>query len=587
VPRSFVLTALLSILLTHTSVSSAQTANRQALLDSLASLADLYGGRIGIAAKNLSTGEMLALNADAKFPTASAIKLPVMVEYFYQVAEGRLRPEQQVVLADSNKWGGSGVLQYFRGESKLKLADAVTLMIILSDNTATNLVIDALGPALPASLQAVNRRMEGLGLKNTRLLNKVMSWATKTDSPESLRYGIGVSTPADMVLLLEKMARGELVNRQASEEMIDILARQQYNSMLPRYLPFEDVQDLRVAHKTGSVTETRVDAGLVLSSRCRYAVAIFADLSRDHRETVDNRAAVAVARASRLIWNYFAADSGMVPPARPSIDWNAFPSGEWARIPLSNSPFPHPARRDGYRTSSGEFYPYKGHYDDSTAVVVIPKGFHEVNRAVDLIVHFHGHRNDALNVMEQFALPQELLASGKNAILVIAQGPKNAPDSFGGKMEEPGGFRAFVTELLQVLQREGKIEHAEPGRIIVTAHSGGYRPAAFVLAVGGLTDHIREVYLFDAFYAQLAKFFDWARGDDRRLVSIYTEHLADEHEAFMQMLRRAGIPFGTSLAERRRITLMATDVCHDCVIRGNLSRWLKASSLDALSPSGR
>ncbi|MDZ7358105.1 MAG: class A beta-lactamase-related serine hydrolase [candidate division KSB1 bacterium] len=538
-----------------------------------------FGGRLGIMAKNLKTGQVLSFRADEKFPTASAIKLPIMVEYFYQVAEGKVHPTQKMVLADSNKWGGSGLYQYFFGTTEHQLIDAVMMMITISDNTATNLVIDALGKNHQEKLSAVNDRMRALGLKQTRLLNKLMSWVTKTDSPESIRYGVGVSTPEDMVLLLEKLYRSELVDSMACQTMIDILAKQQYNDMIPRFLPIEITPDIKVAHKTGGVTSVRVDVGLVLSSRVDFAVAIFCDQIQDHRDGPENLGVLAAAYASRIVWNAFTGDKGLDRPYSTSIDWNSFPSGEWCRVFLRHAPFPHGSRSQGHQYKD-RFFPFDPHYCDSSAVIVIPRGFHEVDQSIDLIVHFHGWNNDVLNVMEQFNMVQQLIASNKNAILIFAQGPYRASDSGGGKMEDEGGLKRFVEEILQILKSENRIHYVQVGKIIISAHSGGYRPAILSLVRGGMDHQVKELFLFDAFYDLTDQIIPWLRRDKHnRLRSIYTDHLAEEHQQFIRSINKAHLKYGQSLESNAQIILLPTDLCHICVIEGTFQRWLEKSCL--------
>ena len=543
----------------------------------LTSLADTFDGRIGIMARNLSGNDSVVVNANRKFPSASVIKVPVMVEFFHQVSEGRLDPEDSLAFKESDKWGGSGILQYMAGMDQIRLIDAVMLMIILSDNSATNLVIDALGGTHEEALDAVNSRMKALGLENTRLLNKMMSWETKTDLPESIRYGVGVTTPADMVILLEKMARLELP---FSKEMIDILKNQQYNSMIPRYLPLL-AGKIEVAHKTGGVSETKNDVGIVFSEKGDYVVAIFCDESNDHRDSADNAQIVAAAKASRMIWSHFTGDQGMDIPSRyEGINWSYFPKGRWAKIALQNAPFPHADRMEGFRNSRGEFYALDGHYDEGAAVLVIPEDWREKPSGIDLIVHFHGHRNEVLRVLEKFRMPQQLIASKKNAILVLAQGPKNAPDSFGGKMEDPGGFRKFIFEVLQRLKDDGAIANMKINSVIISAHSGGYRPAAFVLDVGDMPELISEVWLFDAFYGQHKKFMSWIEEYDGKLISIYTAHLRDEHEVFTAELNEKGIKYGRDLSQNARVTFYQTEVCHNCVLDGNFRLYLELSGLE-------
>ena len=408
-----------------------------------------------------------------------------------------------------------------------------------------------------------------------------MSWATKTNSAESIRYGIGVSTPEDMVLLLEKMYRGELVDTTSSKQMIDLMAKQQYNSMIPRLLPFGTIPGLRVAHKTGGVTSVRVDVGLVLSPEADFAIAVFCDQIQDRRGSAENQGVLAAARAARLVWNHFTGDTGFERPFYSAIDWNSFPAGKWARIFLHNSPFQHPSRKDGYQYQD-RFFPYDPHYSDSSAVVVIPNGFTEQNNAVDLIIHFHGWNNDVLKVMEKFDMVQQLIASRKNAILIFAQGPYRASDSGGGKMEDEGGLKRFVAEVLQILKTEERIRTTAIGNIIISAHSGGYRPAILSLARGKLENHIKEVFLFDAFYALTNQLIPWLQQDpNNRLRSIYTEHLAEEHQDFMNLLNKSNLSYVEQFDPSAQITLSPTDVCHGCVIGNNFQLWLEGSILNA------
>ncbi len=577
--QGLTLITLILIFINLISLLSAFPQDQQTFTDQIHSLEKSFGGRMGIMAKNLKTGEVLSYKADEKFPTASVTKLPIMVEYFYQAAEGKINPTQKTVLADSNKWGGSGFFQYFYGTTEQQLIDAVLMMITISDNTATNLVIDALGKDHQEKLAAVNDRMKALGLKNTRLQNKLMSWKTKTDSPESIRYGVGVSTPEDMVLLLEKIYKRELVDSASCQQMIDIMANQEYNDMIPRLLPLETMPDLKVAHKTGGYTGVRGDVGLVFSPRADFALAIFCDQIQDWRDGSENLGVMAAAKAARLVWNHFTGDVGFERPYHTGVDWTSFPSGEWARLFLRNAPFPHPSRKNGYQYQE-KFFPYDPHYSDSSVIVVIPKEFHEVDGAVDLIVHFHGWNNDVLNVMEQFNMVQQLVASQKNAILVLAQGPYRASDSGSGKMEDKGGLKKMVEEILEILKPENRIKSTEIGKIIISAHSGGYRPAILSLVQGNLDQNVKEIFLFDAFYDLTDQIIPWLKQDKKnRLRSIYTAHLAEEHQNFIGLLKKKRLGFSGRFNPAAQIVLTPTEVCHDCVIEGTFRDWLKGSCL--------
>lgn len=291
------------LLFLHLSLLQAQIAGE--LTQKILSEQSTFGGRIGVAAKNIATGETILVNADSLFPTASVIKLPILIELFYQFHEGKLFPEQPIALVDSVKKPGSGILQFLSSGQTLKLIDIATLMIIVSDNTGTNYIIDQLGREHEEKLEAVNGRMRMLGLKNTKLLNKLYSWQTKKKTEEARRFGIGVSTPADMVTLLEKIVRKEIVDSTSSEKIISIVRAQQDIQMAARYLPFMEDSTLWIGNKTGSLDEVKNDVGIVSNSKGTYVYAIFCDDSKDLGEQVDNTATLAVARVSRMLYEYF------------------------------------------------------------------------------------------------------------------------------------------------------------------------------------------------------------------------------------------------------------------------------------------
>ncbi len=531
---------LLSILLLLSGSSMAVSADDSTFVGEIRRLEAEYGGHLGVMAKDLGSGKTIAYNQTERFPTASAIKFPIMVAFYDLVARGVVDPAMPVVLHLEDKKPGSGVLQFLSDSTRITLLDAVTLMIILSDNTATNLVLDRLAADHDSRMAAVNDAMSGIGLKNTRLLNRLYSWQTKKSTPESIRYGIGVSTPEDMVMLLERLYAHTLVDSTSSEAMISIMKDQQYQSMIPRLLPSHTCQYLSVAHKTGGVNETKVDVGLVLSDRINLAMAIFVDKHADHAEGADNRAVLLAAHVARAVWNHFTGDSGYERVVNErDVDWNQFPGGRWAIYRSPYAPFPHPARENGFRGGDGTFYPRVPHYVDSSITVFVPEGFAETPEGVNLIVHFHGHMNDNMGVLEQFGMPQAMISTRTNALLVLPQGPYWARDSFGGKMEDDGGFRRMVDDVLETMKKEGVITTTRVRDLLVTAHSGGFRPAAYVLDRGGLKEKISQVFLFDALYAEHDKFERWLRDGHGVLYGAYTDHLRDEHVSFSAKLKES------------------------------------------------
>lgn len=179
--------------------------NQDALMAGVKALDEQYPGKISLYAKNIDTGATFGVNHLERIPTASTIKLAVLVETFGQINERRCRWDEELVVSESNRAGGSGSLQSNRNGTRVPLRRAVELMISESDNTATNMLIDRLGG------DSVNARMEALGLKETRLLCKIEGAGTTAAYKEEKNkgFGIGVTTPYEMVKLLQLIDDGE------------------------------------------------------------------------------------------------------------------------------------------------------------------------------------------------------------------------------------------------------------------------------------------------------------------------------------------------------------------------------------------
>lgn len=196
--------------------------------------------------------------------------------------------------------------------------------------------------------------------------------------------------------------------------------------------------------------------------------------------------------------------------------------GEMFVPELTSAPFPHSSRMLGH-TYRGENFTPAMHYSDSRVAIFIPNGFNPLE-PVNLVIYFHGWRNNINKACEQFELIEQFAASKKNAVFVFPEGPRDAPDSGGGKMEDQNGLKNLVSDLLKYLQNEGKIASTALGQIVLAGHSGAYRAIAFSLDRGGLTGHVSDIILFDALYWNVDMFSDWIRNYNGRFIDIYTEH---------------------------------------------------------------
>lgn len=277
----------------QTPSSKPEAASRATSLDSrVRAEVARFKGKVSLFAKNLDTGASYGFGADDRVRTASTIKVAVMVEAFARVAEGKAKWADEVVLTKEKKVGGAGVLQDLSDGLRLTLRDAVTLMISVSDNAATNLALDVL------TADAVNDRMEALGLKETRLMRKVFGGGDSREGlkQENKRFGLGRSTPREMVALLEKLERGEVVSPAASREMIELLKRQQFHDGIGRSL-----KGVTVANKPGALDALRSDVGIVYTPRGRIALAITCDEMPEVVWTPDNPGLLALDRLSAIL----------------------------------------------------------------------------------------------------------------------------------------------------------------------------------------------------------------------------------------------------------------------------------------------
>jgi beta-lactamase class A len=268
-------------------------------------VAKAHKGKVAVAVKHLGTGEGFTLNADAVMPTASLIKLPIMVETYWQAEEGKVKLDAMLTLKKDDKVQGSGILTgHFSDGASFPLRDAVRLMIVYSDNTATNMVLDQIG------LPRTNDRMKQLGLKNTWINAKVFRPDTRLDQERGKKYGLGSTTAGEMVRLLEMIHAGKVVTPDACQEMLGHLKACDDKEKMTRFLP----PGTAVAHKTGSVNASKTDAGIIYvpdpadkKKTHPVAVCVLTDQNEDKRWVLDNGGQVTIARVAKEVYDHFAA----------------------------------------------------------------------------------------------------------------------------------------------------------------------------------------------------------------------------------------------------------------------------------------
>jgi beta-lactamase class A len=260
-----------------------------------------FPGTVSLYAKNLDGGASIGIRKSAKVRTASTIKLPTLVALFDTVARGDAKWTELLTVTAAEKVTGSGVIgSEISGGVQLPLRDVANLMIVLSDNTATNMIIQRIGA------DTVNAYLDKIGIHTTRLMRKVRGdgselkapegWSAAGKLPENQKYGLGVSTPRDMVTILEKLERGELVSPEASRDILSILKRNQDNTGIRRRLG-----DLPIANKSGALDALRSDVGIVYSKGGRIAMAITVDGIPQPDWGPDNPGSILISDLAKLL----------------------------------------------------------------------------------------------------------------------------------------------------------------------------------------------------------------------------------------------------------------------------------------------
>lgn len=294
--------------------------------------------------------------------------------------------------------------------------------------------------------------------------------------------------------------------------------------------------------------------------------------------------------ASLLIW----LATTLPTSAAEALEQRYVEYGQLIVRPFASAPFPHPARAAGHQYKDKAF-PAAEHYADSTVALFLPKGFRETGR-VDFVIHFHGWYNSVAGALKQFQLIEQFCASGRNAVLVVPEGPRDAPDSFGGKLEDQDGFRRFMEETVATLRQQGDLKRRDfvPGNIILSGHSGGYRVMAAILDRGGLAGTVKEVWLFDGLYAEAGKFLAWWDREGGRFINIYTDGggTKDQSEAMMARLQQHGTPFLAADDQQvtpaglraGRLIFLHTTLGHNDVLekRRTFGQFLETSCLEAI-----
>lgn len=272
------------------SFSQKQKQDRR-LEKALASLTEGFKGTAGIYVMNLRTGEYASLNGDSIFPTASIVKVPILVGLFDKIEKGALSYHQPMIYRDAIKYGGSGIMQYFRDSSETEVSVLAHLMMAYSDNTTS-----LWNQQLAGGGEQINKLMEKYGLQHTRVNSR-----TKGREEIWKIYGWGQTTPREMASLLVKIRTGEIISKAASERMYRLMSKGYYDedalSQIPPYV--------QAAAKSGAVDASRSEVVLVNAPSGDYVFYVGTKDNTDQSWDRSNEGQALIRKVSAYLWNYF------------------------------------------------------------------------------------------------------------------------------------------------------------------------------------------------------------------------------------------------------------------------------------------
>ena len=277
----------------QTSLTPGPRADTATLRRTLDSIANLHHGVVGYTVIDVDGTDRISRRGDEKFPTASLIKVGVLVTVFDLVAKGEMSLDDPLTVLAIDQTGGSGVLQYFHSGATITVKDAAWLVSTISDNTATNLLLDKI------NIRRMWAKMDSLGLPATRIHSKVNLRNTSVAMDSSVKYGLGVTTPNEMAHLFELLAAGRAVNRTADSTILNMLEHNTTNFMLQRF-----AGGVRAAFKDGETNQNRTECTLWYLKR-RVVACVMTRENTDESWVIDNEAQVTLANMGAAIIRAF------------------------------------------------------------------------------------------------------------------------------------------------------------------------------------------------------------------------------------------------------------------------------------------
>ncbi|GAA4739362.1 serine hydrolase [Flavisolibacter ginsenosidimutans] len=250
-----------------------------------------FNGDVGVYVKNLKNNKTVAVNADTVFPTASMVKIPILLGIMDKINRGELAYHQPLQYKDSLLYAGVDILGSFKNDEKIELSKVMMLSLTTSDNTASLWLQSLAGGGL-----RINQILDSLGFVNTRV-------NSRTAGREAIRnvYGWGQTSPREMATLMEEIVKGEIISKERSAQMLRLLGRNYWDEEAISQIP----SDVFVADKNGAVNESRSEVLFVNGHGARYIFCICTKNNKDQSWESNNEAWVLTRKLSKLLWEYF------------------------------------------------------------------------------------------------------------------------------------------------------------------------------------------------------------------------------------------------------------------------------------------
>jgi beta-lactamase class A len=279
--------------------SYSQKTNKK-LQKEIETLVEGFHGDLGIYVKNLRTGKVVSIHADTVFPTASIVKVPILIGVMNKIQRNELAYDSTLIYKDSLLYEGEDILGSFKSDEKILLKKVIMLMLTTSDNTASLWLQSLAGKGT-----GINEILDSLGCKDTRVNSR-----TQGRENNRTQYGWGQTTPREMATLFEKIYRNEIFSFEACDRMMRCLGRNYWDvdeaiSQIPPYI--------EVFSKNGCVNASRSEVLLVNAPHNPYIFSVFTKNNKDQSWLHDNEAWVLARKISKLLWNYFEPNDKWVP----------------------------------------------------------------------------------------------------------------------------------------------------------------------------------------------------------------------------------------------------------------------------------